>query len=647
MQTHIRVRADRALGRIDPKLYGHFVEHMGRCIYGGLWAEMLANRKFAGHDLKERGVVSPWVAIGQGPGAYFDHDNTTYYSGCQSQKIVVREDDGRPHGVAQGALLARRGECFHLRLVARQEGLTGPLCIAIEGQDGQPYVQQEWVCAEGDWRVHEVTVTSPADDPQARLAITFRGAGVVWLGAASLLPATAEQGWRSDVVEAARGLHPAILRWPGGNFASAYHWQDGIGPRDRRPTRADLAWGALEPNDVGTDEYIELCRLLGAEPYLCTNMGSGTPEEAAAWVEYCNGPVDSHFGALRAAHGHPEPYGVRYWGIGNEMYGNWQHGHVDAETYARRCVEFAAVMRAVDPGIVLVGVGAQEYEAPGWNDRVLAVVGDRIDYLSLHHYTPGYGPGELPPDHKPNHEALYPVVVAGPERVEELLQDAAGTLVRHGLAGRVHIALDEWNTWVHAHYECSEEEPYLLRDGLYVASMFNVLHRQCGLVKLGSLAQLVNVLGAIYTTPAGLFTTPVYLANRLYAEHSGAQSVETFVSGPTFAVPAESFLPARAAVGYLDAQATVDEGGERLYLAVVNRHRHEALAAQIEIEGAAVQLEGTGHELNGPGALSGNSAAHPDVVRLQPVPAYRAGNRFTYTFPAHSATVLELQLRAA
>ncbi len=643
LQATVHVRADRVVGHVDPHIFGHFTEHMGRCIYGGLWAEMLVSRKFNGHDLAEFGVVSPWVSVGRGPEAFFNHDNTTFYAGNQSQKIAVRWATGAAHGVAQGPLALRRGGRYRLRLVARQAGIAGPLRLALEDAHGRPYAAAECRLEEGDWQAHEAVLMAPLADPAARLAITFEGTGTLWLGAASLMPEETCAGWRADVVEAARRLQPTVIRWPGGNFASAYHWLDGTGERDRRPVRPDPAWQASEPNDVGTDEFIALCRELGAEPYLCVNVGSGTPEEAAAWVEYCNGPADSSYGRLRARNGHPAPYGVRYWGVGNETYGNWQHGHVDAGTYARRYREFAAAMHAVDPEIKLVGVGAQAYEAPGWNDTVLEAAGSRMDYLSLHHYTPGYGPGELPPDHVPAHDALYPVVVAGPERVEELLQEAEATLARHGLAG-LPVALDEWNAWVHAHYDPHVDAPYLLRDGLYAAGMYNVLLRRANLVRMANLAQLVNVLGAIYTTPEGLFVTPVYLANRLYVEHSGEVSVHTEVESPTFAAPAEAFQPARPAAHTLDAQATVDEAGRRLYLAVVNRDRSQPVEVQVEVEGAAVELQGQGYQLNGPSALSGNSASNPDVVTIGPVPPFLAGGRFRYTFPAHSATILELRL---
>ncbi|HOG45326.1 MAG TPA: alpha-L-arabinofuranosidase C-terminal domain-containing protein [Anaerolineae bacterium] len=641
MQANVRVHAGQVIGRVDPNLFGHFIEHLGRCVYGGLWAEMLCNRKFSGPDVEEFGVVTPWQSVGRAAGIFLNHDNTTFYTGNQSQKIVARTDPGTPHGVRQGPLALQCGRHYRLRLVVCQQGLRGPLRFALENEAGQPYLEEECLCEEGDWHRHEASLVCPVDDPTGYLAITFRGTGTVWLGAVSLMPEDSLAGWRPDVVQAVRDLRPPLVRWPGGNFASAYHWRDGIGPRDRRPTRLDPVWNALEPNDVGTDEFMALCRILETEPYLAVNVGSGTPEEAAAWVEYCNGPPESAFGRLRAENGHPAPYGVRYWGVGNETYGNWQYGHVDAETYARQCVAFAGAMRAVDPHIKLIAVGAHEYEAPEWNRSVLETAGRHVQYLSLHHYVPG----EMPRGIEPTHDELYPVIVAGPERVEELLHQAEEAIAQAGLAGQVSIAFDEWNVWVHAHYECAWEEPYLLRDGLYAASIFNVLYRECRHVTMANLAQLVNVLGAIYTTPTGLFLTPIYLACRLHRDHSGPVSLHTEVDSPTFdARPMGRFMPPRLGARYVDAAATLDEERRTLYLSVVNRHRSEPAEVQVQIEGTSVQLEGAGHDLNGPSALSGNSITNPDVVRVQPITPFLAGNRFTYTFPAHSATVMELRL---
>ncbi|MGI9123036.1 MAG: alpha-N-arabinofuranosidase, partial [Rubrobacter sp.] len=166
-----------------------------------------------------------------------------------------------------------------------------------------------------------------------------------------------DRGYRRDVLEAARGLRIPILRWPGGNFVSGYHWTDGIGPREERPRKTELAWFSEESNRFGTDEFIEYCRLMGAEPYICVNMGTGTMDEAQAWVEYCNGTGDTYWANLRRRNGHEEPYNVKYWGLGNEMYGEWQIGALSAEDYVRKAREFAKVMRWTDPSIELVGCG--------------------------------------------------------------------------------------------------------------------------------------------------------------------------------------------------------------------------------------------------------------------------------------------------
>ncbi|HEX2742216.1 MAG TPA: hypothetical protein VHM69_17385, partial [Rubrobacter sp.] len=162
-------------------------------------------------------------------------------------------------------------------------------------------------------------------------------------------PLSDDRGYRLDVLEAAKGLRIPILRWPGGNFVSGYHWTDGIGPREERPRKTELAWFTEESNRFGTDEFIEYCRLLDTEPYICVNMGTGTMDEAQAWVEYCNGTGDTYWANLRRENGREEPYNVKYWGLGNEMYGEWQIGALSADDYVRKAREFAKVMRWTDP----------------------------------------------------------------------------------------------------------------------------------------------------------------------------------------------------------------------------------------------------------------------------------------------------------
>lgn len=194
------------------------------------------------------------------------------------------------------------------------------------------------------------------------------------------------------MLEAVRELRPPPLRWPGGNLASAYHWEDGVGPREERPRIYGLALGSSEPNEFRTDEFIEWCRLVGAEPFIVVNAGNGTPEKAARWVEYCNYAGGTRYARLRREGGHPEPYGVKLWGVGNELYGRWQVGFCLAgEECARRTIEFANEMSKVDPSIELVGVGCED---PEWNLDVVRLAGEYMDYLSIHIYVDSRMPYE-------------------------------------------------------------------------------------------------------------------------------------------------------------------------------------------------------------------------------------------------------------
>lgn len=292
LQGRVAVRPGIRLGKINPNIYGHFAEQVFRVFYGGLWAEILEARKFEGRD-GEYGVIKPWYAIGRSAGTHFLHDNTVFYSGGQSQRIVSSGTPGHEAGVGQKGLYLQEGKSYEVRINVRQQGITAPLVVALEGENGN-YASHRLMLSGGDWQRFSFKLTSSAADRGGRFAIKFSGPGTLWIGTASLMPDDHLSGYRKDVVESLREIRVPNLRWPGGNFVSYYRWEDAIGDRDRRPSRLNLSrviegegryW---EPNDVGVDEFLELCRLIGAEPYLAVNAGDGTPDEAARWLEYCN-----------------------------------------------------------------------------------------------------------------------------------------------------------------------------------------------------------------------------------------------------------------------------------------------------------------------------------------------------------------------
>src|SRR5262249_20481909 len=285
------------------------------------------------------------------------------------------------HVISQGQGPLRRGVEYHGSLWLESGGYQGKVVMALESEDeGQPpYAEASRDVERPGWKRYDFRLRADREDRHARLAILFLGRGRLWLDQVSLLPGDAVDGVRRDVFDRARELHPAFLRWPGGNVAQDYHWRWGVGPRDRRITWTNLSWrNEPEPSDFGTDEYLRLCHRLGAQPAITVNVeGRGaTVEEAAAWVEYCNGPASSKYGAMRAADGHPEPYGVHFWELGNEIWGSWVRGHSDAETYARNVVRYQAAMRAVDPTIRLIAVGDNDLD---WDRTVLRRAGAVVD----------------------------------------------------------------------------------------------------------------------------------------------------------------------------------------------------------------------------------------------------------------------------
>ena len=445
-------------------------------------------------------------------------------------------------------------------------------------------------------------------------------------------PLSDERGFRTDVMEAVRELKIPVLRWPGGNFVSGYHWMDGIGPKDERPRRMELAWHTEESNRFGTDEFIEYCRAIGAEPYICINLGTGTLDEAAAWVEYCNGTGDTYYANLRRQNGHPEPYGVKYWGLGNEMYGFWQIGHKEAREYALLAREAAKLMKRVDPSIKLVSCGWDGLH--DWDRIVLEVLAPHVDYHSIHIYTGS-------DDHYLN--------IAQVHHAERCIR-ATWALIqevryKQRLSHDIRIAYDEWNVWFRERSEGLEER-YNLSDALAVATYLNIFQRNPEKVGMANLAQLVNVIAPIFTSPEGLFRQTIYWPLQLYVTHAQPISLDVWVESDAFIAETEPedrrFLAPLMPLPYLDASATCDESGRTATLFVVNRHADEDIETTIQFTDFAPVPTAQVYEVNGPGLKAVNDFGS-EQVRVEERRVRDVASTFTYTFPAHSVTVVRFQ----
>jgi alpha-L-arabinofuranosidase len=453
-----------------------------------------------------------------------------------------------------------------------------------------------------------------------------------------------ERGFRRDVLDAVRPLRIPILRWPGGNFVSGYHWLDGVGPRAERPRRMDLAWFAEESNRFGTDEFIQYCRAINTDPYICVNMGSGTMDEAQGWVEYANGAGNTHWANQRRRNGHAEPYRVTHWGLGNEMYGGWQIGALDAENYVKKARTFAMVMKRTDPNIALVSCGQNGWNP--WDQIVLEGLAPVVDYHSIHLYT--------------GHSDYY-VNVFQPHQAERAVRICETTIERVRYNQRIphpiSIAFDEWNVWYrtrsHEDRVAGIEERYDLADALAVATYLNIFIRHCRIVRIANFAQLVNAIAPIFTNPQGLFLQTIYHPLRLYAEQTREVALDVYVDSETYdlsPVQEEGGVGRRVQVAdlgpfkLLDASATCDPAGRRVTLAVVNRDKDRAHETTIQFTGGSVVSDVEVAEVNGAGPHATNSFDQTDAVSVREHRMNVGGSRLEYTFPAHSVTLLRFAL---
>jgi alpha-N-arabinofuranosidase len=423
-----------------------------------------------------------------------------------------------------------------------------------------------------------------------------------------------EHGLRTDVVAALRELNPRIIRYPGGNFLSGYHWRDGVGPVAQRPRRRELAWQSIETNHFGTHEFITLCRMLGAEPMLGVNLGTGTIEEAGAYVEYCNAPAGTLEADRRVANGAPEPFGVRYWCLGNEMDGPWQIGHMDATAYAVKAREAAKLMKWHDPSIRLTLCGSSSSHMPTypeWDRIALEICWEYVDYLSLHFYAG-------------NRDDDTDSYLALARQFEDHLDALAGTLryVKAKLRSRhdVYLSWDEWNVWYKDQtmqggwQEAPHliEEVYNLEDALVVAQWLNVFLRRCDVLKMACLAQLVNVIAPILTRPDGILRQSIFYPFALFSRYASGDSLDLLVQAPTYATRMFGEQP------LIDAAASYDAGQGKGAIFIVHRGRTEPLTLDLEWQGRAPHRVAGISQVSGSDPKAANTFDTPDVIGIRP-----------------------------
>jgi alpha-N-arabinofuranosidase len=458
-------------------------------------------------------------------------------------------------------------------------------------------------------------------------------------------PTADPDGWRGDVIDLVRALGVTVIRYPGGNFVSGYDWEDGVGPRAARPSRLDLAWRSVEPNLVGTDEFIAWARLVGAEPMLAVNLGTRGIEAARDLVEYCNAPVGTRVADQRAANGNREPYGVRTWCLGNEMDGPWQIGAKTAIEYGRLAAEAGKVMRLVDPAIELVACGSSGPGMPtfgAWEETVLDLAWDVTDHISLHSYVDPAAYGSL---------KAYLASSRDLDRMIGTVADIVDAVAsRKGSDRRIGLSVDEWNVWHMTEHRRRDdragpfrrapalaEDEHDVADALVVGCLLITLLRHADRVRIACLAQLVNVIPAIRTLDGG----PAWLQTSAYPFADVARSARGTVlrpeiDGPTYELDSPGVIEA------IEATAVHDDEAGRLTLFAVNR-----LDRPLALEATMLGLDDLALEehsvLASPDIRASNTAAEPQRV----VPRRAHGetgwrDRLSLVLPPRSWNVVRL-----
>lgn len=562
----IVVDASRTGAPINPYLYGQFIEHLGRCIYGGIWAEMLEDRKFyfpvtanyapyRSLTQTEFPVVgaSPWQIMGAADSVTMVSEGA--FVGDHSPRIRAKS------GLRQRDLGVEQGREYTGYLWLRP---AGDRAAAVEvslvwGETPQDRATVRVEVPAGDYARRPFAFKAGATTQHALLEVKTLESDVA-LGTLSLMPADHVHGLRRDTLALLKRLNGSIYRWPGGNFVSGYEWRDGIGDRDRRPPRKNPAWTGVEHNDFGTDEFIAFCREVGAEPAIAANTGFGDAYSAAQWVEYCNGTSRTLAGGWRTRNGNPEPYQVKIWCVGNEMFGPWQLGFMQLSHYTIKHNLVAGAMWKVDPSLQLIAVGDLDKLNPEhdpdaakagltWSQGMLQKCAPFMTHLSEHFYE-----GRVPWQKNGREDLLRHVTrlrdairhkAEGHRRLQASLPELKGRVVP--------IAMDEWNYW-HRDYVYGELGCiYDHADGLGVAIGLHEYFRQSDMIHMAFYAQTVNVIGAIKTTKtaAEMETTGVVL--ELYRAQFGTVPIK--LDGD---------------FGALDVAAALKDGGRTLTVAVVN-----------------------------------------------------------------------------
>ena len=432
-------------------------------------------------------------------------------------------------------------------------------------------------------------------------------------------PLADENGFRKDYIDAMKELKVTNMRWPGGNFAMGYNWQDGIGPKGRRPARINLAWGGIDNNHVGTDEWIELNKAIGSANVICVNLGLATILDALHWVEYCNYNKGTYYSDLRAKYGHKEPYNVKIWDLGNEVDGYpWELGYKNAEDYVKIAREAAKAMRQVDHSIKLVASGSSYYESTGkwveWNRKILTGLGDMIDYISIHRYW------ERSDDY---YTFMGQSAMDFDEKIRVTADEIDAVRTMKGFKNPIYISVDEWGSF-----------GWNFRSVLPIAQCFNSFIRHANIVKMSNFTLMTSLLST--DREIGTFKSPLFYTYKLFSNNCRGNSIDTYVECDTFNTEKYKGIP------FLDVTSVYNKETNTIFINVVNRHKDKTISTVIinnsgSFKGNAETELLTAASLDEPFTFDKQDEYNPVIKEIKV-----KGNKISCSFPPHSFTQIKV-----
>ena len=615
---------------ISPYIYGQFIEHLGRCIYGGIWAEMLEDRKFyyavdgqqpgwsrhKGKQVSWKGegipyeilVASPWQILG--PAAAVTMNTVEPFVG-DHEPVIVLDGSADVRGIYHPRLALTKGRNYVGYVILRAQGKVGRVEVALQWGNSAAAESVSVLEPPGEVFAKQVfSFTAGANTGEGRLVIRGVGQGSLHVGTVSLMPEDNVEGFRKDTLTLLRELNSPIYRWPGGNFVSGYDWRDGVGNRDQRPPRKNPAWTGIEHNDVGIHEYMRFCELIETEPFIAINTGLGEVASAAEQVLYLTGAADTVEGAKRAANGRTQPWDIQWWAIGNEMYGDWQLGHMPLDEYVIKHNAVVDAVRAASPEAKCIGVGS----VGKWSETMLTHCSDHMELLSEHLYW----------QRKDDVGEHVQVAVDQVEQVAEKHRGYRSTIP--GLAAKdIRIALDEWNYWYGPYLYGELGTRYHLRDALGCAAALHAMFRNSDLYFMANYAQTVNVIGAIKTTGTTAFLETTGQVLKLYRRHFGSIPVEV-----------------REDIAGVDIVAAWTTDRDALTIAAVNTNGN-TVAAALDVAGIELPEAVDGWEIRHHDPDAYNDESRPDNVVIKKISLKLDAGRMN--LPPYSVTMVRVPVR--